>query len=318
MSMLQVLAAAAAAIVPGEPASPPPPGAVPAKARANLAVLLSDDDYPAEAIRKGEQGTVGFRLAVSPEGLVTDCSVIASSGSAILDGQTCRLMSERARFTPARDVRGGAAADTVQARIRWILPEPPAGTIQLGPSLRSITNVWEVTADGRERNCRRAYRFEGGERIDVPECLALDRAFVAAAAAFLQARPEEVLTARLENRWTIDAVLPFAAVPADRGQLLVRGEGDYRLNDDLSVRDCMEGSFSARFSWKPAPCFRKSFADHVPAGTGRVRMEVQWVVSRGPDIDRPAKLPQFTGPDGKPVTITIRQSSPKQEGASPR
>jgi protein TonB len=288
----------------------------PVRAQANLASYLSDDDYPAEAIRKGEQGLVAFRLEVSASGAVSGCTVELSSGSALLDASTCNILSERARFTPARDGSGRAVADSVTGRIRWALPE--AGGPPLGTSLRGVTNVWEVTADGRERSCRTELGFEAGERINMPRCNALNVKFVRAAAAYLQARPEEILTVRLENRWLLDPVLPFPAPPVHRGQLLARGEGDYRLNEDLSVRDCVEGRFSARFSWRTAPCFRKGFAEQVPADTRSLRMEVQWVVSRGPDTERPSVLPSFVSADGKfVVPVEARRRDEKEGGADP-
>jgi protein TonB len=94
----------------------------PARARANLASYVSDEDYPSNAIRNGEQGTTRFRLTVGPDGKVKDCSVTNSSGSSALDSTTCRLMKQRARFTPAMDSNGRPAGDTVASAIRWVLP----------------------------------------------------------------------------------------------------------------------------------------------------------------------------------------------------
>ncbi len=106
------------------PAPPPPPRTVePARARANLASYVSNDDYPASALRNEEEGTTGFRLTVGPDGRVTNCSVTASSGSAALDSATCRLMRSRARFTPARDSNGQPTTDSVSSRIRWQIQE---------------------------------------------------------------------------------------------------------------------------------------------------------------------------------------------------
>lgn len=95
----------------------------PARARANLASYVSDEDYPSSAVRNEEQGTTRFRLGVGPNGRVTECSVIGSSGSSALDSATCRLMKQRAKFTPARDSSGEATSDTVTSAIRWVLPE---------------------------------------------------------------------------------------------------------------------------------------------------------------------------------------------------
>ncbi|HEX8625278.1 MAG TPA: TonB family protein [Allosphingosinicella sp.] len=94
----------------------------PARAKANLASYVSDEDYPSNAARNEEQGTTRFRLAVGPDGKVKDCTVTSSSGSSALDATTCRLMKQRAKFTPARNNRGELTSDTVSSAIRWVLP----------------------------------------------------------------------------------------------------------------------------------------------------------------------------------------------------
>ena len=109
-------------IVPPEPIPPAPvPPAV--RARANLVALFSTDDYPHQAIRNEEQGTVQFRITIAPDGHVSDCRVISTSGSASLDRASCAIVSERARFEPARDANGRRVADTMTSRVRWELPE---------------------------------------------------------------------------------------------------------------------------------------------------------------------------------------------------
>ena len=95
----------------------------PARARANLDSYVSNDDYPDAAIRAAEQGTVAFALIVGPDGRVTRCSIVQSSGHDSLDQATCTIMQGRARFEPARDSEGRPVADTVSSRIRWVLPE---------------------------------------------------------------------------------------------------------------------------------------------------------------------------------------------------
>jgi protein TonB len=111
---------------PPTPAPPPPPPPSvkiePARAKANLGRYVSDADYPSDAIRREEQGATRFRLAVGPDGRVTDCTVTGSSGSAALDMATCRLMKSRARFAPAHDSSGNAVADAVSSSITWRLP----------------------------------------------------------------------------------------------------------------------------------------------------------------------------------------------------
>ena len=111
-------------VAPPPPPAPPPPvrRVEPAKARANLASYITNDDYPSSALRNEEQGTTGFRLDVGPDGRVSGCSVTASSGSSALDSATCRLLRSRARFTPATDSTGAKTSDSVSGRIRWQIP----------------------------------------------------------------------------------------------------------------------------------------------------------------------------------------------------
>ena len=105
---------------PPPPAPPPPPPRIePARARTNLASYVSNDDYPASALRNEEEGTTRFRLTVGTNGRVTDCTVTSSSGSPALDSATCRIMRARARFTPARDSSGNPTSDTYSSSITW-------------------------------------------------------------------------------------------------------------------------------------------------------------------------------------------------------
>ena len=85
-------------------------------------------DYPPAAILAGEEGIVGFRLGVDEQGRTVACTITQSSGSALLDGTTCRLMTLRARFQPAKDAEGKAVASAFQSRTKWVIPQfrPPS------------------------------------------------------------------------------------------------------------------------------------------------------------------------------------------------
>lgn len=82
---------------------------------------LSDADYPAEALKKRQEGTVEFRLDVSERGKVTHCTVTRSSGHLTLDDATCGFMSKM-RFRPARDASRKAVPSTFESRFNWSLP----------------------------------------------------------------------------------------------------------------------------------------------------------------------------------------------------
>lgn len=90
-------------------------------ARGNLRGLFSSDDYPSDALRFGDTGSVKVALLVDEQGKVADCSVIETSGAAILDAQSCAILRERAKFKPAVGKDGKPAKDAWIQRITWSL-----------------------------------------------------------------------------------------------------------------------------------------------------------------------------------------------------
>jgi protein TonB len=84
---------------------------------------IRDSDYPAQAAREGMQGSLLTRYAIGTDGRVTGCAVIASSGNAMLDQTTCRLVMERYRYYPARDAQGRTVPDSVTEDHTWELDE---------------------------------------------------------------------------------------------------------------------------------------------------------------------------------------------------
>jgi protein TonB len=83
---------------------------------------ISDADYPAAAKAARQSGTVGFVLTVDPDGTVSDCTVMQSSGSKLLDSTTCRLISRRARFLGARDSNNEPNSARWENSVSWTLP----------------------------------------------------------------------------------------------------------------------------------------------------------------------------------------------------
>jgi TonB family protein len=121
---------------------------------------ITNDDYPPEALRAAQSGTVGFRLDINATGAVTACTVVHSSMSQALDDKTCTLMMMRARFTPGRDEKGRAIATTWTTRMRWELPDgyvPPPLKLR-----RSWAHVQQFTVgeDGKVSNCTDHYAGE--------------------------------------------------------------------------------------------------------------------------------------------------------------
>ena len=86
---------------------------------------ISNDDYPASALRARAEGAVIARYVVAADGRVTACEVVTSSGNAALDSTTCSLIQRRFRFRPAINADGKAVEDRKTYRVTWRLPLPP-------------------------------------------------------------------------------------------------------------------------------------------------------------------------------------------------
>ena len=82
-------------------------------ARGDLRAIFTADDYPDAAVCMGQEGDVQAKLTVAPNGRVSACAILRSSGFPALDAATCDAFRQRARFTPARDSSGNPIADEV-------------------------------------------------------------------------------------------------------------------------------------------------------------------------------------------------------------
>lgn len=99
----------------GAPASAPVP-TVPVE------TLVTAADYPEAARVRRLAGTMRVALDVGASGRVVRCRRLASTGTAILDAATCRLLLARAQFQPTRDADGKAVAGTYETSVSWPRP----------------------------------------------------------------------------------------------------------------------------------------------------------------------------------------------------
>jgi protein TonB len=110
-------------IAPPRPAPPPPPRQSQARSlTGSLQGLFSADDYPPSALDNNEQGTVTVSLTIGPSGRVTGCSA-SGSASSTLKSTTCRIVSARARFSPAQDASGNPTSSSYSQTIVWRIAE---------------------------------------------------------------------------------------------------------------------------------------------------------------------------------------------------
>ena len=84
-----------------------------------IAGALRDSDYPRGLEDQGLGGTVAISFGVRIDGRVDRCTVVRSSGHAMLDELTCRLYTERFRFRPATTASGAPVESTLQTSFTW-------------------------------------------------------------------------------------------------------------------------------------------------------------------------------------------------------
>lgn len=129
-ALLALLLAAPPLPLSGAQSAPPPPPPAPAARAAPSGPppptdwpfrRFSPDDYPAAAFRGEAEGFVAYRLEIGPDGRVSNCAILQSSGSAALDSGTCSIVSRRSRFTPARDGEGRYVPDFRDGWVTWRL-----------------------------------------------------------------------------------------------------------------------------------------------------------------------------------------------------
>lgn len=83
---------------------------------------ITANDYPAESVRREEEGTTRLRWTIGSDGAVRDCEVVEPSGFDRLDRAGCAALEYRGRYTPARDRQGRPVATTKTRRVVWRLP----------------------------------------------------------------------------------------------------------------------------------------------------------------------------------------------------
>lgn len=153
--------------VPPPPPPPPPPAPTMAKSpipAGNLRRWVTTLDYPKLSILFAEEGIVNVRLNLTMSGRVSACTVLRPSGFARLDELTCKLLSRRAKFTPALGPDGQPAAGRYTQAVGWkMADEKPVRASSLG---------WKRPADAKRRNERGtvSFKLEIDENGNVATC----------------------------------------------------------------------------------------------------------------------------------------------------
>lgn len=124
----------------------------PARPDGNPGGWINTADYPPEALMAHSEGVTAYKLSIDTKGVITNCVVTASSGSAVLDDATCRVLKQRGSFIAATDSKGRPIGSSYYGRTRWAIPAPPRPTLPKGQQTARIANDFD--ASGQLENCR--------------------------------------------------------------------------------------------------------------------------------------------------------------------
>ncbi len=121
-SIISAEQAPPAQVAPARAETMPPPSTTPANSAPMRTAVLADangctrPDYPVNAIRKNQSGTVTLALLVGTDGRVADSRIQSSSGSHELDRAAVAALST-CRFKPATN---GGVAEQAWAQIAYV------------------------------------------------------------------------------------------------------------------------------------------------------------------------------------------------------
>jgi TonB family protein len=91
---------------------------------------ISDNDYPAAALRAGAEGVVTAHFTVTASGRVFSCVIAESSGNSDLDTRSCLIVIDRFFFLPAIGTNRRPVAQLRVQRFVWRLPGQPGATTE--------------------------------------------------------------------------------------------------------------------------------------------------------------------------------------------
>jgi outer membrane biosynthesis protein TonB len=142
--------------------------------------FMTDDDYPANALRNKETASVRLALTIDAAGKLVACKVTSIEGARSLEAPTCALQTRRARFVPAHDSSGNAVAGITTTTFNWMLPGVASPQLRYDTALgvnrlpaqmtaASATADFLLAADGSVEGCTIS-RSSGSAKLDGIVC----------------------------------------------------------------------------------------------------------------------------------------------------
>jgi TonB family protein len=84
---------------------------------------LTNEDFPSRSVMAGHNGVVQFRLDIDATGQVAGCHILHRTNPDDFADLTCKLITKRAKFSPARDQSGQPVRSYYVNGARFIIPD---------------------------------------------------------------------------------------------------------------------------------------------------------------------------------------------------
>lgn len=120
------------------------------------ATWVNANDYPLIELREGNEGVVGFRLKIGPDGVPIECKIIDSSGHDALDSVTCASLMLRARFHPGLNRNKKTSVGYFNSKVRWQIPKSVPQKAKELPKAESFASIYsiEMNKTGQMLRCQ--------------------------------------------------------------------------------------------------------------------------------------------------------------------
>ena len=183
----------------------------------DMAAIFLPDDYPVEAIDQHQQGNAITLVDVAADGRVVGCRIARSSGVAVLDATSCRLIFERGRFTETSKRHVGQAY-RLRIPVGWQLGDPGIPLVEMD---------WRIIYSIRDR------RITGCREVVVAGPASISGGCSGGRAATVQAIGQIGRTRPLKRN---DYVLQIRSIPGDhRTDEIGNGPGDVLLSRQVTL-----------------------------------------------------------------------------------
>lgn len=81
---------------------------------------ITSADFPKKALNQGSNGLVQFRLDIDETGKVSGCRILYRTNPDDFADLSCKLLTQRAKFSPALNSAGKAVRSFYVSKIRWL------------------------------------------------------------------------------------------------------------------------------------------------------------------------------------------------------